>query len=476
MGRIGVHLSGIERTLLNRLAEADAASTVHALRLATGQKVNAPSDDPSAFLALSRLQNRLSTVTATMSNVTAAGSTINQVQTALDQVRTQLDTIRTELLEDEDRTLTPEQRAEAQADIDEALSQIGALAATEIDGRRLLDGSADFEVSGANSTQVADLKVYGVPHGTSPTISGTVHSSGSRAELAYAGTGGNVTDDATFTLTGVRGSTSISVTGGESLDDAAERINDQSHVTGVTASVDGDVLTLASVEYGADVEISVEVTSGTFAVTGGNGDGTANGTDLEATINAVPTDVRINAVDGNRVTINDNGLHYEIEFAAEFTGSFDAITVSGDALTFALSTSPDHRATLAVPGVQTARLGGASGTLDQIGSGGAVSGLDGNTSQAIRIVDEALADLTLIEGAVDGFETAAVTSSSELLAALEDDLEDAITQTDGYDENEETLLLAKSEQLASNAVSGLAVISQQRDSIVALIQQLAGLA
>ena len=59
MGRIGARLSGIERTLLNRLAEANAGATINSLRIATGQKVNAPSDDPSAFLALSRLQTRL---------------------------------------------------------------------------------------------------------------------------------------------------------------------------------------------------------------------------------------------------------------------------------------------------------------------------------------------------------------------------------------------------------------------------------
>ena len=69
MSRIGAHLSGIERTLLNRLAEANAAATVNALRIATGQKINAPSDDPSAFVTLSRLQTRLTTVTAATANV-----------------------------------------------------------------------------------------------------------------------------------------------------------------------------------------------------------------------------------------------------------------------------------------------------------------------------------------------------------------------------------------------------------------------
>ena len=472
MGRIGAHLSGIERTLLNRLAEANAAQAINSLRLATGQKVNYPSDDPSAFLTLSGLQSRLSTVTAAMSNVTAAGSMISQAQTTLDQVRTQLNTIRTELLKDEDRDLTSEERAEAQANIDAAVSEINSLAATEIDGRRLLDGSADFTVSGRKSSQVVDLRVHSVVSGSTPTISGSVAASAARAELVYTGSGGQITANATFTLTGERGSASISVTSGEDLEDVVvERINDESHLTGVTASVDGDQLTLTSVEYGANAEISVEVTSGTFTVTGGDGDGTANGTDASATINGVSAA----NVDGNRFTYSQNGLHFEIEFGPGFTGDFDTITVGGDALSFALSPNLTYGSALSIPGLQAALLGGPSGSLDEIASGGTVSGLDGNTAQAIRIVDEALADLTRVEGSVDGFYNAAITTSSDLLADIQDDLEDAITQTDGYDENEEILLLAKNQQLAANAAAGLSIINQQRAGIVLLIQRLAGL-
>lgn len=476
MGRIGAHLSGIERTLLNHLAEANAAATINSLRIATGRKVNSPGDDPSTFLALSQLRDRLSTVTTTMSNVTAAGSMVTQAQTTLDQIRTQLDAIRTELVQDEDRDLTAEERAEAQANVDAAIREINELARTEIDGRRLLDRSADFIVSRASSIQVADLRVHRIPYGSSPTISGTVHTTGAQAELVYTGSDGEVTDDATFTLTGPRGSASITVTSGEDLqDDVAERINDQSHRTGVTASVVGDELTLTSVECGSDVEISVVVSSGTFGVAGGNDDGTANGTDATATINGTHTDDGSATVDGNRVTFSRNGLHFEIEFAADFTGAFNTVTVSGDALTFALSESLGHRSTLSIPALHAARLGGSSGRLDQIASGGDVSGLDGNTSQAIRIVDEALADLTRIEGSVDGFQTAAVTTASGLLADLEEDLEDAIAETDRYDENEETLLLAKNQELAANALAGLSILNQQRADIVLLLRQIAGL-
>jgi len=476
MALIGASLSGIERALLSRIAEANTAATLNAYRMTTGQKINAPSDNPSAFTTLSLLQSRLTNVTATLSNVTAAGSMIGQAQSTLDEIRTQLNTIRTELLTDEDHDLRETERAEAQASIDEAIDQINSLASTQIDGRHLLDGSADFVVSGRNSSQVVDVTVHstGSFNPVQQIISGSVTTAATQAQLLYTGSGGKTTAAATFTLTGDLGSAAIVVTDEEALSSVATKINNQSHNTGVTASVDGDALTLSSVGYGTGTEMSVVVSIGTFNVTGGNGDGTANGTAAIAEING-HTRTGDSTDNGNRFTINQNGFHYEIEFAPGFTGTFEPITVSGNALTFALSPELTHRSTLSIPSLQASQLGGLSGRLDQIYSGGSVSGLDENTSHAIRIVDEALAELTVIEGSVDGFYNASITSASNLLDDLQEDLEDAIDETDGYDENEEILLLAKNQELVSNGLAGLAVLNQQRASIVALIQQIAGL-
>ena len=469
MGRIGVTLSGIERSLLNRLSEANAAATLSSLRLATGNKINSPRDDPSAFVALSQLQSRLGIVTQTMSNVTAASSMVSQVQSTLDQIRTQLTAVRTELLTDEDRTLDGDERAEAQANIDAAIDQINGLAASEIDGHRLLDGSADFYVAGRNSDHVTDMRVYSTG-GSSLTISGSVTATATRAELTYTGASAQVVDTATFTLTGDSGSIEISVTSGQELSTVVTEINDNSHKTGVTASLDGNDLTFTSVEYGSDAGIAIDVTVGTFTVTGGNGDGTADGTDATATING-----QSYTGDGNQFSVNQNRANVSIEFKEDFSGAFDTMTASGDALTFSLFADPVRSSTLAIPGLHAARLGGLSGSLDQLASGGTLAGLDENTSAAIRVVDEALADLTRIEGAVDGFYNASITSASSLLADVQEDLEDAVDEINLVDDNEESERMLYYIDLASNSVAGLAVLSQQRAAVVNLLQQIAGL-
>jgi len=457
-------LSGMERTLLNRLAEANAAATLSSLRMATGEMINSPRDDPAGFVYLSGLQSRLGQVRDVADNATAAAEMVSQAQSTADEIRTQLNAIRTELLKWESDTPTGSE----QANIDAAITQIENLVATEMDGKRLLDGSANFEISGRNSDQVTDVRVFSTG-GATVTVSGSLTAPATRAALTFTGSGGNVNTDATFTLTGNTGSYEFTVTSAQTLSALETAINDKSHKTGVTASVDGDDLTFTSVEYGSDAEITISVSSGTFIVAAGNTT-SDTGTDATATINS-----RSYTGNGHRFTVNDGVANYRLEFDPTFTGDFDTITISGDALTFALSTDLDRTATLAIPGLHPAKLGGLSGALSDLATGGTLAGLGDNTSQAIRVVDEALADLTEVEGAIDGFYNASITSASNLLADLEEDLEDAIDDVNLVDDTEEAVREAHYEDLASNSIAGLSLLRNQRAGIVTLLQKIAGL-
>lgn len=467
MGRISATLSGIERSLLNRLAEANAAATQSTLRLATGAKINSPSDDPVAFTRLSELQGRLSNVRSAMTNATAAGSMITQTQSAIDQIQVQLGNIRTELLTDEDGSLTQAERDEAQANIDTAIATINTLASTQIDGRRMLDGSANFNITGRNSAQVEDVRVYSTT-GSTLTIDANVTTAATQGQLVYTGDASDqVTDTAEFTLSGSLGSVDVSVTAGQSLSSVASEINENSHETGVTATVDGGThtLTFSTVDYGTDATVEVDVTTAPFVVAG-----TGIGTEAEVTI-----DGQSYTGEGNLISVIQNGVHYTLDLDPSFTGNIDTITVQGDALTFTLSDDLRDGSTLSIPSLRAVHLGGDSGALNDLLDGGSLSGLDTNTSQAIRVVDEALAEVTVVEGAVDGFYDAAVSSASTLLSDMETDLMSAIDDVNLVDSTEEAQSLAYYQALGSNAVSGLAILSQQRDTIVTMIKAIAGL-
>jgi hypothetical protein len=171
--------------------------------------------------------------------------------------------------------------------------------------------------------------------------------------------------------------------------------------------------------------------------------------------------------------VDDDGFRFALEIAEGFTGALSAIEVEGPALSFSLTTDIVDRATLGVPGLQAARLGGRSGMLDQLATGGDYSGLGDNTSMAVRIVDEALAKLTRVEGLVDGFAERVVASSATLLAEFDENLGDAIDTIDLVDDEKEAALLARNEALMSNAVTALASLASQQQLLVDLFRSAA---
>ena len=125
--------------------------------------------------------------------------------------------------------------------------------------------------------------------------------------------------------------------------------------------------------------------------------------------------------------------------------------------------------------MDTARLGGLSGTLSQLASGGTYGGLGSNALRAVRIADEALSRLTVVEGRVDGFVNAALASASGLWDDVETDLTAALVLANGINEDAEELLVQKNRELASNAIVGLTLFRTQRLEIVNLLAVIAGL-
>jgi flagellin len=466
IGRIGATISGVELRLLNQINEATNAAALNALRLATGKKINSPADDPVGFINLSELESQRSLVTSTLANVTKASSIASEVQLTLDQIRTQLDTIRAKAVEDENQGLSASERAANQLAIDAAIDEIRSLVNTTIDGRRVLDGSAHFDVSGVDYSQVDEVQVISLGPNTSKTISGTVTVAAERAQYTHddPDNDSRLDDAVSFNVTGSRGTVTITGANNEQYTSLRDKINLESHLTGVTASVSGDDLIFTSIDYGTRESVSVTVNSGTFTP------GSDTGVDAVATINGT-----ILTGDGNVFDIVDNGFHARIKFASGFSGAFSSFTVSGEALSFALTTDLARRSVLSIPGLQPELLGGLSGTLDQLYTGGALSGLNTDAPQAIRVVDEALGQLTRVEGLVEGFADAAINASSELLNGLGNILDDAIDDVNLVDEDEEQLLQSKNEALRENAITGLSVLSQQRTSILDLIRQIAGL-
>ena len=455
-------LTGIEQFFLTQLSRADESALQSAIRLSTGKRVNEPADDPAAFIKITAFEDRLEAVKSAKTQVEAAAAVGSETQLALDEMRSQLDFIRSSLLFDEGGLLTAEERTVEQLSIDEAIEAIGDLSRAETNGRRYLDGSVNYHVSGKNSAQVGDFEVYAA---NETTYDGNVATAATQAQRTYNGSGtATITDSATFTLTGKRGSATITVTADETLTDAVARINDQSHNTGVTAVENGNDIDFTAIDFGASATMNFSVASGIF-----NTSGTSQGTDAVATINGQV--ISANNIDGNRVTYTNNGTHVVFELQAGFSGNLDTITVADNEVAkFTLSTNLSDRTSFSLPPLVPELLGGLSGTLTDLISGGSLSGLGTNTSQAIRVVDEALAQLSLADGRTAAFADVAVDSASSFLDGLTASLEETLESMNGVNEDEESLVLARNQSLGANTLAAISILQQQQASVLTLVQ------
>jgi hypothetical protein len=187
-------------------------------------------------------------------------------------------------------------------------------------------------VSGVNASQLTAFQVNSFTEGATQTLNGSITQTAGIAELSFTGTLGLVGRTATFTLSGSQGSTPISVTPLQSLSSLASAVNAKTAITGVSAVVQGQQVKFRSVGAGSSATVAINVTSGTFPVTGGNGNGTANGTNGVAIING-------QTVTGaaNDYTFSDAKGNYSFTAASGFTGAFSPVTIVSQAGSFVIT-------------------------------------------------------------------------------------------------------------------------------------------
>lgn len=133
----------------------------------------------------------------------------------------------------------------------------GSNAFVSVDGGALI---GEISVSGANEEQITSATLNRAQAGLNTTLEGEVINAADRGSLTLTGTqSGRVISDATFKLTGINGSATIEVDKWEKLEKVADRINNKTAQTGVTARVEDNSLVLESTELGSSGFVDVEV-------------------------------------------------------------------------------------------------------------------------------------------------------------------------------------------------------------------------
>ena len=205
MTRVNTNVSSL--TAQNRLQKTNNELQTSLTRLSTGLRINAGKDDPAGLIASEALRSDITSINKALTNTNRANQIIGTADSALGQVSSLLNDIRGLVTEAANKgALSEEEIAANQLQVDSSLEAINRIAqTTTFQGRRLLDGSLDFQVQqGTNFNTVKDLQIDSANLGAAGNVSVSVNisSAATRAKVsaAIAATGTSATAKTTLTF------------------------------------------------------------------------------------------------------------------------------------------------------------------------------------------------------------------------------------------------------------------------------------
>ncbi|MFN9412089.1 MAG: flagellin [Pirellula sp.] len=160
MTRINTNVSSL--TAQNRLNRTNSDLQTSLTRLSTGLRINSGKDDPAGLIASESLRSDITSINKALSNTQRANQIIGTADSALGQVSSLLNDIRGLVTEAANKgALSDDEIAANQLQVDSSLEAINRIAqTTTFQGRRLLDGSLDFQVAqGTGYSTVKDLQI-----------------------------------------------------------------------------------------------------------------------------------------------------------------------------------------------------------------------------------------------------------------------------------------------------------------------------
>jgi flagellin len=468
MSRIGSigSLGTDQLRALNRIGQLGRAISENQTRLTTLKRINSAKDDPSGLVHASILERELAAAEKSSQGVTRASALLSTADSAATEIVTQLQSARTLVIAAAGGTLSAAEKAANQIEIDTILQSVNNLARTEFSGRQLLTGASGFTVSGADNSTVLDVDVLSKNTTGDLTVNVEVTSTATQATNDYQG--GTLSADATLIVTGPDGATTISLSNGDDTQAITDAFNAATYLTGVTATrVDANQVDFATADYGSNATIAVQVTEGTFNLTTS---GTVTGTDAVATVNG-------QSYTGDGATFNVNTSQYalSLELSPTASGTLTPFTVSGDGLQFIVGTSASSTASIGLPSFMTSSLGGPTGSLDSIGSGGANSIVADKPAEALRILDDAISDVTRGQAVIGSFQKYTLDSSSRVLAKTTENLASALSAIQDTDIALETAKLTNNQLLQQSAFQALSITSFRNQDLLGLLQRTATL-
>ena len=193
----------------------------------------------------------------------------------------------------------------------------------------------------------------------------------------------------------------------------------------------------------------------------------STGTDVQASINGVQA-----TGSGLEVSLNTSSLNLKFSVNSDFASgdSFDfAITGGGANFQLGPNVISSQQARIGIPSVSTTSLGGVSGTLYELRSGGAKS-LSNDTTGAAAVVDQAITQVASLRGQLGAFQSTTLETNISTLTDTVSNLTNAQSQIQDADFAAETANLTRAQILVQSGTSVLQISNQSPQQVLALLR------
>jgi len=448
-------------------------------RLSTGLRINTGKDDPAGLIASETMRAEMKAISAAISNAEAADNMLGVTEAGLGEVSSLL--LELENLVDKsanDAALSETEVQANQLQIDSILNSINRIASSvTYKGRKLLNGTYDYTLSGSGGSVLSYIQVQGaklVPNETrTVTVEQTLSAQTGLLIWSATGGGGSLGGSLTIEVTGNYGTDQFSFASGTTISNMAAAINASKELTGVSAAVNGTNLEFYSTGFGSDQFVSVAKV---------NGNSTFNTVDADS--NTVSRDfgrnaaVQINGVDaitdGLNATVRSAVLNMTVTImeSANTNSSTYTFGIKGGGATFSLA--PDLGLAgyegIGIQNVASTSLGNpAIGRLSTLGSGQENQLTSKNFATAQRIIRSAQDQVASLRGRIGAFQQNTLkTTVNALNIAFENTTaaESAIRDTDYATE---TSNLTRAQILVQSATSTLQLANRAPQNVLALL-------
>ncbi len=505
MTRINTNVSSL--IAQNVLGRNNKSLGVALERLSTGLRINRGKDDPAGLIASETLRSEKAGLNAAIGNAERSEQVVNIAEGGLQEVSNLLTELQGLITTSANSAgLSTEEKEANQLQIDSILQTIDRVSgATEFQGTKLLNGNYDYQTTSV-AAGVTDYEVRGAKlDGTNNlSVDAIVTQSAQQAglHLSFGGALDLSSADAQFIfeVAGSKGSREFQFASGAAVADIAAAVNTFTDVTGVTATVSGTGIRLASSEFGSNEFVSATVvddgalntaaaTAGIYTHASSDFDVTSaatatlfsaaaaengirdEGQDISGTINGL-----LAVGQGKKLSVNSDFLDVEFTLntaTSQTLGSVAAFDITGGGADFQLASDVNiaGKVSLGIGDLSARKLGNSTdGFLDDLASGKSFNVVDGNnldTAQAI--VSEAINQVSSTRGRLGAFQKNVVGATSRSLGTALENITAAESVIRDADFATETAALTRNQVLVQASTNVLSLANQSPQNVLALL-------